>query len=146
MAKQRQTQVNIDYKVNTVDVERGNELLVRASKSTDELRRATDNYAKQAGAGYKFTSKTIEGMSIEVARLKQQVKLASTSADSVKGQFLREWEEHLVILADGNPVMEKELRKMDHFSFLNRILALNKKAKAEESAQVRAENSFGRKL
>ena len=67
------------------------------------------------------------------------------SADSVKGQFLREWEEHLVILADGNPVMEKELRKMDHFSFLNRILALNKKAKAEESAQVRAENSFGRK-
>lgn len=78
MAKQRQTTVNIDYKVNTVDVERGNSLLLRASKSTDELRRASENYSKQAGNAYRFTSKTIEGMSIEVARLKQQVKLAST--------------------------------------------------------------------
>ena len=66
------------------------------------------------------------------------------SADSIKGQFLREWEEHLVLLSDGDPVKERELRKMDHFSFLNRILALNKKAKAEQAAHSREENLFGR--
>jgi len=38
------------------------------------------------------------------------------------------------LLADGDPVKEKELRKMDIFSFLNRILALNKKNKAESSS------------
>jgi hypothetical protein len=33
-------------------------------------------------------------------------------------------------------VKEKELRKMDIFSFLNRILALNKKHKAESSVNT----------
>jgi hypothetical protein len=37
-------------------------------------------------------------------------------------------------MADGDPVKEKELRKMDIFSFLNRILALSKKAKSESSS------------
>jgi len=50
----------------------------------------------------------------------------------------------LVLLSDGDPVKERELRKMDHFSFLNRILALNKKAKAEQAAHSREENLFGR--
>lgn len=36
-------------------------------------------------------------------------------------------------MADGDPVKEKELRKMDIFTFLNRIIALNKKQKAESS-------------
>lgn len=78
MAKQRTTTVNIDYKVNTVDVERGNQLLNRASTATDNLRKTTDTASKQMAQGYRFTSKAIEGMEIEVARLRQQVKLAST--------------------------------------------------------------------
>lgn len=78
MAKTRQTNVNIDYKVNTVDVERANGLLVKASKSTDDLRKTTETFSKQAASGYRFTSRAIEGMEIEVARLKQQVKLANT--------------------------------------------------------------------
>lgn len=40
----------------------------------------------------------------------------------------------MVLLADGDPAKEKDLRKMDHYTFLNRILALNKKAKAENQA------------
>lgn len=39
----------------------------------------------------------------------------------------------MVLLSDGDPQKEKLLRKMDHFSFLNRILALNKKIRAENS-------------
>jgi hypothetical protein len=55
------------------------------------------------------------------------------SAESIRGQFLRGWEEDLVLLADGDPTIEKQLRKMDIFSFLNRILALKKKEKANSS-------------
>jgi hypothetical protein len=40
----------------------------------------------------------------------------------------------LVLLSDGDPIKEKQLRKMDIFSFLNRILALNKKQKSESSS------------
>lgn len=77
MAK-RQTDVNINYKVNTVDIERGNGLLARASKATDDLRRTTQQLGTQGAQAYKFQSRAIEGMEIEVARLKQQVKLANT--------------------------------------------------------------------
>ncbi len=35
------------------------------------------------------------------------------------------------MLADGDPVKEKQLRKMDYYSFLQRILVLNKRAKAQ---------------
>jgi hypothetical protein len=55
------------------------------------------------------------------------------SSEGVRGQFIRAWEEDFVILSGGNPETEKLLRKMDIFSFLNRILALNKKQKAESS-------------
>lgn len=78
MAKVRQTDVNINYKVNTVDVERGNGLLAKASKATDDLRKTTQQFNTQAAAGYKFQSRAIEGMEIEVARLRQRVKLANT--------------------------------------------------------------------
>lgn len=78
MAKERTTNVNINYIVNRADVERAEAVLKRASVSTDNLRKSTQQFATQATQGYKFTSKAIEGMEIEVARLKQQVKLAST--------------------------------------------------------------------
>ena len=39
-----------------------------------------------------------------------------------------------MLLSDGDPVKEKELRKMDIFSFLNRILVLSKRAKAESKS------------
>lgn len=77
MAK-RQTDVNINYRVNTVDIERGNGLLARASKATDDLRKATQTFGTQGAQAYKFQSRAIEGMEIEVARLKQIVKLANT--------------------------------------------------------------------
>lgn len=78
MAKQRQTDVNINYKVNTVDVEKGNAVLNRASQSTDQLRTATQNFGNQAGKSFQSASKYIEGMEIELARLRQQIKLTNT--------------------------------------------------------------------
>lgn len=78
MAKQRQTDININYKVNTVDVEKGNAVLNRASQSTDQLRAATQNFGTQAGKSFQSASKYIEGMEIELARLRQQIKLTNT--------------------------------------------------------------------
>lgn len=46
--------------------------------------------------------------------------------------MIREWEEDFVRLSDGDPRLEKELRKMDMISFLNRILVLKKKQMAQE--------------
>jgi tape measure domain-containing protein len=48
MAKQRTTVVSIDYKVNTVDVEKGNALLNRASQSTDKLRDSLGRFKKSS--------------------------------------------------------------------------------------------------
>lgn len=78
MAKQRQTDVNINYHVNTVEVDRANELLKKASQSTDQIRAATNNFGQQAGKTFQTTSKYIEGMEIELARLRQQIKLTNT--------------------------------------------------------------------
>jgi len=78
MAKQRQTDININYKVNTIEVEKSNQVLNRASQSTDQLRNATQNFGNQAGKSFQSASKYIEGMEIELARLRQQIKLTST--------------------------------------------------------------------
>lgn len=78
MAKQRTTTVNIDYKVNTVDLEKGNSLLNRVNQSTDKLKQATNNFGQSAGKSFQSASKHIEGMEIELARLRQQIKLTST--------------------------------------------------------------------
>lgn len=78
MAKQRQTDVNINYKVNFVDVEKGNAVLNRASAVTDKLRSQTQNFGNVAGKSFQTTSKHIEGMEIQLARLRQQIKLTNT--------------------------------------------------------------------
>lgn len=78
MGKERQTNVNINYKVNTVDVEKGNTILLRASQVTDQLRTATQNFGNSAGKSFQSASKYIEGMEIELARLRQQIKLTNT--------------------------------------------------------------------
>lgn len=46
------------------------------------------------------------------------------------------------MLAEGNPILEKELRKMDIFSFLNRILALMKNQKTDSKFE---DQPFGAK-
>lgn len=39
----------------------------------------------------------------------------------------------MVLLSDGDPIREKELRRMNYYSYLQRIFTLNKKAKAEQA-------------
>lgn len=78
MAKQRQTDVNINYHVNTVEVDKADQLLKKVSQTTDQARAATNNFGQQAGKAFQSTSKHIEGMEIELARLRQQIKLTST--------------------------------------------------------------------
>jgi hypothetical protein len=78
MAKQRQTDVNINYRVNTVEVDKANVVLNKASQSTDKLRIDTQNFGNVAGKAFQGTSKYIEGMEINLARLRQQIKLTNT--------------------------------------------------------------------
>src|SRR5688500_614351 len=77
MAKVRQTDVNINYKVNTVDVERGNTLLAKASKAHDDLKRSSDTYTKSASVGNKTVSSSIEGMTLQMQRLQAQIRLTN---------------------------------------------------------------------
>lgn len=49
-----------------------------------------------------------------------------------------------MLLSDGDPVKEKELRRMDYYSFIQRIFALQKKAQLDEELAQREENRFGR--
>lgn len=74
MAKQRQTNVNINYTVNTADLEKGNVLLARASKATDDLRKASDSYARTATAQNKNVSTSIGGMQLQLQRLRAQIE------------------------------------------------------------------------
>lgn len=56
---------------------------------------------------------------------------------------MREWEEDFVRLSEGDPRLEKDLRKMDMISFLNRILVLKKNQLAQQEAQTHGD-PFGR--
>jgi hypothetical protein len=78
VAKQRQTDVNINYRVNTVEVDKAEQLLKKASATTDQARASAVNFGNQAGKSFQTTSKYIEGMEIELSRLRQQIKLTST--------------------------------------------------------------------
>jgi len=78
VAKQRQTDVNINYRVNTVEVDKATSLLNRASQSTDNLRKQTQQFSQAAGKSFQSASKYIEGMELELARLRQQIKLTNT--------------------------------------------------------------------
>lgn len=48
------------------------------------------------------------------------------------------------MLAEGDPEKEKQLRKMDYYSFLQRILVLNKRVKAQNQLDTNGD-PFGSK-
>ena len=79
MAKQRQTDVNINYKVNTVDIDKSNQLLNRASVSTDNLRKSADNFSRSFQAGNKITQTSIGAMILQMQRLKTQIEVTKTT-------------------------------------------------------------------
>lgn len=70
--------VPINFTLNTQQVERYEQLAKRTDQTTEKLRQSTQNFAQAASKGYQSTSKYIEGMEVELARLRQQIKLTST--------------------------------------------------------------------
>jgi hypothetical protein len=78
MATDRSVNININYKVNTVEVEKGEAAVKRADQATEKLRQSTQQFSNTAGNSFKSTSKYIEGMEIELAKLRQQIRLTST--------------------------------------------------------------------
>lgn len=78
MATDRSVNVNINYKVNSVEIEKGEAAVKRADQATEQLRQSTQKFSNTAGQGFKSTSKYIEGMEIELQKLRQQIRLTST--------------------------------------------------------------------
>ncbi len=87
MAGDKQVNVNINYRVNTIEIQKGEAAVKQADQATEKLRQSTNQFNTQSTQGYKFTSKAIEGMENELARLRQQIKLTST-ADTQRLQQL----------------------------------------------------------
>lgn len=75
----RSVNVTINYKVNTVEVERGEAKVRQAQAATNQLQQATQQFTSRASQGYQFASRSIESMEVELARLRQQIKLTSTA-------------------------------------------------------------------
>jgi hypothetical protein len=78
VAKQRQTDVNINYHVNTAELEKSEQVAKKAQQSTDQLTTAATKFGQQAGKSFQSASKYIEGMEIELAKLRQQIRLTNT--------------------------------------------------------------------
>jgi hypothetical protein len=78
VAKQRTVDVNINYHMNIIDGEKANALLNKVSQITDKLGKDTQNFGNVAGKSFQQTSKYIEGMDIQLAKLRQQIRLTNT--------------------------------------------------------------------
>lgn len=74
---ERIVNVPINFKINTDQVSKYESTVKRADDATSKLRQSTQQFTNQSASGFKFTSKAVEGMEIELARLKQQIKLTS---------------------------------------------------------------------
>jgi chromosome segregation ATPase len=75
----KQVNVPINYRVNTIEVDQAKTRVEQAQRATDNLRTATQQFTSTASQGFKAASRTVEGMEIELARLRQQIKLTDTT-------------------------------------------------------------------
>lgn len=73
----KQVNVPINYRVNTIEVDQAKQKVEQAQRATDQLAGAAQKMGTQVSQSFRFTSKAVEGMEIELARLKQQIKLTS---------------------------------------------------------------------
>lgn len=73
----RTVNININYKVNTVDVQKAADLSLRAQAATDGLRAAATKAGQGIQQGFTQGTRSIESMNIQLARLKTQIQVSS---------------------------------------------------------------------
>lgn len=83
----RSVNININYKVNTVEIQKGEQLVNRSIAATNNLNAAQQKSAANAKKGYDSTGKSIESMKIQMDRLRTQIQTTS-STDTARLQKL----------------------------------------------------------
>lgn len=75
----RSVNININYKVNSVEVQRAEQLVNRAQTATNNFTAATQKANTTAQKGYQQTGRSIGSMQQQLERLKTQIQVTSTS-------------------------------------------------------------------
>jgi S-adenosylmethionine hydrolase len=83
----RSVNININYKVNTVEVQRGEQAVNRSVAATNNLNAASQKAATNATKGYTQVGRSIESMKLRMDQLKAQIQLTS-STDTARLQKL----------------------------------------------------------
>jgi hypothetical protein len=83
----RSVNININYKVNTVEVQRGEQAVNRAVAATNNLNAASQKATANASKGYQQVGRSIESMKLRMDQLKAQIQLTA-STDTARLQKL----------------------------------------------------------
>lgn len=83
----RSVNININYKVNTVEIQKSEQLVNKATAATNNLNAATQKTAANSKKGYDSVGKSIESMKLRLDQLKAQIQLTS-STDTARLQKL----------------------------------------------------------
>lgn len=75
----RSVNININYKVNSVEVQRAEQLVNRAQTATNNFTAATQKANTAAQKGYQQTGRSIGSMQQQLERLKTQIQVTSSS-------------------------------------------------------------------
>src|SRR5690606_32377281 len=75
----RSVNVNINYKVNTVEVQAAEAQVKRAQQATNQLQQATQQFGAKGSAAFRSTATSISGMEVELQKLRTLIKLTSTA-------------------------------------------------------------------
>lgn len=75
----RSVNININYKVNTVEIQKSEQLVNKATAATNNLNSATQKATTNSAKGYQSAGKSIESMKIRLDQLKAQIQLTSTT-------------------------------------------------------------------
>lgn len=83
----RSVNININYKVNSAEVEKYERQAKLADQATEKLRGSTQSFASQATAGFKATGTSITAMKTDLERLRTAIETTS-KADTQRLQQL----------------------------------------------------------
>lgn len=83
----RSVNININYKVNTVEIQKSEQLVNKATAATNNLNAATQKASANSKKGYDSVGKSIESMKLRMDQLRAQIQLTS-STDTARLQKL----------------------------------------------------------
>jgi hypothetical protein len=83
MATERIVNVPINFKINTVEVEKYDNLLKRADQSAEKLGQTSNRAAAQSAASFRSTGSSITAMRTDLERLKVQIE-STSKADTTR--------------------------------------------------------------